>query len=445
MRREHGDRAGRELGRLYEQHGPSTFAYAMHLLRSRADAEDVVQTAFMHAYRALLRGEDLVNPRAWLATVVKRQAISRWQARREVPVEDPAVAVAAPERGDAALDLAEVERVLRSLPRSQHEAFVLRHWSGLSNREIASVLETSESAVESLLVRARAAIMAVSGAAPACADVRDRLASRRRMSLAERRHVSRCADCQTAKLRVSQVAAAAVVAGLLPGAHVAHALAASAPGFSATATGGAGVAVASRAGALAKLGGVKGAAVVVSALAVSAAPLAIPHLVAHARAHPAILAAARGSDADRAASAAVAGDPSTPVAGRPFTGENHRSAGSGSGQSDGSGDKADSGSGGDAGSTSGDQSGAGTVSSAGGDQGGTSGGDQGTAGQGDQGTSSGGDQTGSGSGGAESGSSSGGAGSGSTDSSSGGDQTGSGSAGDQTGSNATSSSDGGGA
>ncbi len=50
--------------------------------------------------------------------------------------------------------------MLWTLPENQHHAFVLRHWSGLSQNEIAEVLETTPSAVESLLVRARATLVA---------------------------------------------------------------------------------------------------------------------------------------------------------------------------------------------------------------------------------------------------------------------------------------------
>ena len=49
--------------------------------------------------------------------------------------------------------------MLWTLPEPQHHAFVLRHWSGLSQNEIADVLETTPSAVESLLGRARLTLL----------------------------------------------------------------------------------------------------------------------------------------------------------------------------------------------------------------------------------------------------------------------------------------------
>jgi DNA-directed RNA polymerase specialized sigma24 family protein len=50
MRRGHGDNgAGRVLAQLYREHAAAVFAYAFHLVGSRQDAEDMVQTAFLHS------------------------------------------------------------------------------------------------------------------------------------------------------------------------------------------------------------------------------------------------------------------------------------------------------------------------------------------------------------------------------------------------------------
>ena len=131
------------------------FAFALHLCGSREDAEDVVQTAYLHAFRALSSGERLVNPRAWLMVVVRRQVYNLWRARRETALADVAETAVEASDGEVLAELRRVRMVLFSLPESQHQAFVLRHWSGLSNSEIAAVLNTSESAVETLLHRAR--------------------------------------------------------------------------------------------------------------------------------------------------------------------------------------------------------------------------------------------------------------------------------------------------
>jgi RNA polymerase sigma-70 factor, ECF subfamily len=225
-------RAGRVLAGLYEEHGRAVFAFALHLSGTREDAEDVVQSAFLQAFRALEAGERLVNPRAWLMVVARRQVYNLWRSRRESARGDLAEAIIETSDGEALSELRRVRMVLFSLPESQHQAFVLRHWSGLSNREIADVLETSESAVETLLVRARSAILAEGhGANDACAAVRERLAAARATSRLDAEHIGRCKRCSRAKERLVRITAAAAVAALVPRAHVAQALAAAIHGF----------------------------------------------------------------------------------------------------------------------------------------------------------------------------------------------------------------------
>jgi RNA polymerase sigma-70 factor (ECF subfamily) len=208
------------------------FAFALHLCGSREDAEDVVQAAYLHAFRALSAGEQLVNPRAWLMVVVRRQVYNLWRGRRETALAElPEATVEAPD-GEAAAELRRVRMVLFSLPEAQHQAFVLRHWSGLSNREIAAVLDTSESAVETLLVRARGTILASGeGVEDACAGVRDRLAQAGAASQLDLAHIGRCKGCGRAQERLARITAAAAVVALVPRAHVAQALAAAVPGF----------------------------------------------------------------------------------------------------------------------------------------------------------------------------------------------------------------------
>jgi hypothetical protein len=137
-----------------------------------------------------------VNPRAWLITVVKRQAFNRWRDRREVPSSGSMPEAGWIDDDSAADEIARVRLLLYSLPEAQHQAFVLRHWSGLSNREIAGVLDTSESAVESLLVRARAAIVAPGTADEECFALRRQLTDDRDLTSAQSRHVARCKGCR---------------------------------------------------------------------------------------------------------------------------------------------------------------------------------------------------------------------------------------------------------
>ncbi len=81
-----GDRDA--YGILIDRHGEGATRFALRILRGRADAEDVVQEAWLHAFFELaqLRARDRFV--AWLLGIVVNLAKSRLRARRETPVED---------------------------------------------------------------------------------------------------------------------------------------------------------------------------------------------------------------------------------------------------------------------------------------------------------------------------------------------------------------------
>ena len=226
---------GRVLTELYKEHSAEAFRYALHLTGRRADAEDVVQQAFLQAHRHLEMGRELVSPRAWLLTAVKHRAYNLARDRREMPV-DQATLPAQPREAsrDEAAELAEVRGMLWTLPEAQHQAFVLRHWSGLSQNEIAAVLETTPAAVESLLVRARSALVrSHESASETCSRVRSRLLDSAALATSDDAHIGSCRECRHAHARLARAANLAGSLALVPGTHVADSLARLVPGFSA--------------------------------------------------------------------------------------------------------------------------------------------------------------------------------------------------------------------
>src|SRR5687767_543488 len=64
-----GIRAARELDELYRAHAPEIYRYVYAVLGNRADAEDITQTTFVNALRALERGEQPRRPTNWLITI----------------------------------------------------------------------------------------------------------------------------------------------------------------------------------------------------------------------------------------------------------------------------------------------------------------------------------------------------------------------------------------
>jgi RNA polymerase sigma-70 factor, ECF subfamily len=190
--------ASAEVDRLYRRHADEVLRYVMLVLRSRTDAEDVVQATFIRAFRALSRGERVQKPRNWLIKIAHnecRRALAA-RSRRAIEVELEEIPVEPVESGRAE----SLRAALYQLAPKQREALVLRELEGRSYTEIASTLEVSESAVETLLFRARRAVREqledVLGCEAACGLIQqETLSDEQRRQL--RAHTRACSACAT--------------------------------------------------------------------------------------------------------------------------------------------------------------------------------------------------------------------------------------------------------
>jgi RNA polymerase sigma factor (sigma-70 family) len=150
-------------------HLDAAFNYARWLTKNDADAEDVVQDAYVRALRffSSLRGEDA---RAWLLTIVRNTWYGRFPKRAggammTVVDENP------DDRADASLDpearliqqqtVEQVRGALEALPSDFREVLVLRELEGLSYKEIAAVVGVPIGTVMSRLARARERLLGV--------------------------------------------------------------------------------------------------------------------------------------------------------------------------------------------------------------------------------------------------------------------------------------------
>ncbi len=127
-----------------------------------AAAEDVVQDAFVRAWRALPRFRGDAQMGTWLYRIVVRQAANhrRWRAVRDRFARERAAdppAWGTPSTGDPVLRR-RVAEALDALPRLQREAFVLVALEGFTAGEAAGMMGRAEGTVKSHLHRARTAL-----------------------------------------------------------------------------------------------------------------------------------------------------------------------------------------------------------------------------------------------------------------------------------------------
>jgi RNA polymerase sigma factor (sigma-70 family) len=149
-----------QAGLLYERYSSKILGYCRRRLPSREEAEDAVQHTFLNAYRSLRTGVVPHAEAAWLYKIAENVCHERrrsaWRRSRiEIVSDDGELreAVAAPVSEHD--ELAGLADALAELTPNQRRAILLREWQGLSYREIATELETTEAAIETLLFRAR--------------------------------------------------------------------------------------------------------------------------------------------------------------------------------------------------------------------------------------------------------------------------------------------------
>jgi RNA polymerase sigma factor (sigma-70 family) len=160
-----------EFERVAMPHTKAAFDLARWLTRDEHDAEDVVQEAYLRAFK-YFDGFNGSDARTWLLAIV-RNTFYTWREKQavrenEIPLaaregadeESEMELVSSTEDGpaarmDRASDQRLVDRAIRALPVEFREAIVLRELEDLSYKEIATVLEVPLGTVMSRLARGR--------------------------------------------------------------------------------------------------------------------------------------------------------------------------------------------------------------------------------------------------------------------------------------------------
>lgn len=150
---------------LYDRFAARVMGLALRIVRSRADAEDVVQEVFVQAWRQMARFDDTRGALgAWLFTITRTRALDRLRrraVRRETeapPPEQAAFPAAAPQPEHALA----VRQALAGLAPGSRAMLELAYYEGLSHSEIATRLRqplgTVKTRIRAAMLQLRAAL-----------------------------------------------------------------------------------------------------------------------------------------------------------------------------------------------------------------------------------------------------------------------------------------------
>ncbi len=152
-------------------HADGLYRLAIRLMEDEAEAEDVLQEAFLSAFKAIGSFDGRSSLATWLHRITYNAALMRLRKRQPEPisVDEPHLA---PDGGEmprqffdwcclpeAELETgearAELDQAIRELPEKLKAVFILRELEGQSTNETAEILEISADAVKVRLHRAR--------------------------------------------------------------------------------------------------------------------------------------------------------------------------------------------------------------------------------------------------------------------------------------------------
>ena len=189
---------------LYERHHRALLAFCRHMLGTREEAEDAVQSTFLAAYHDLRTDDERpIHLQPWLFTIARHRCLRVLRTRRpraEADLEQHPVATEGlGEQVQRRADLRELLADVGRLPEDQRAALLLAELHAMSHRDIAAVLDVPAQKVKALVFQARSSLIASRRArAVPCSEVRAQLGELTGGSLRRRelqRHLRDCPGC----------------------------------------------------------------------------------------------------------------------------------------------------------------------------------------------------------------------------------------------------------
>jgi len=153
-----GDQSG--YRRLYLQYARAMYNTSLRILNNDSDAEDILQEAFIDAFRSLNSFEYRSTFGAWLKRIVINKSINLLKSRKHViiPFDEQGELISTEEQNDdEELDL-KIEKIrdaIRQLPDGYRTVLSLYLVEGFDQEEIASIMGITHSTVRTQYMRAK--------------------------------------------------------------------------------------------------------------------------------------------------------------------------------------------------------------------------------------------------------------------------------------------------
>jgi len=150
---------------LYKLYAKAMFNVSMRITNDYAEAEDVLQEAFISAFKNLHTFKSEASFGSWLKKIVVNAAINAIRKRRSelVPLEERVVGEVPDEvaEDDTEWQVEKVRRAIQKLPDGYRVVLSLYLLEGYDHAEIAEIMEITESTSKSQYSRAKKKLMEI--------------------------------------------------------------------------------------------------------------------------------------------------------------------------------------------------------------------------------------------------------------------------------------------
>lgn len=156
------------LEQIYNEHKGLVYNLCLNYLQNTEDAEEVTQDVFVKIYQKLNSFNNKSTVKTWIYRITINQCLDFLKAKKSkkrfgftIPIYDNSESLSYSDFKHPGILLVHQEatenllKLINELPLNQKTALLLKAIEGLSQKEISSIMKTSEKAVESLLSRAK--------------------------------------------------------------------------------------------------------------------------------------------------------------------------------------------------------------------------------------------------------------------------------------------------
>lgn len=152
---------GEAFREFYNRALPVVYGYFFRRCGGRRDiAEELTQETFVAAVRSLKRGPKVNAPLPWVRSIARRRLVDFYRSEnRRRTAGQQFSDESLPQRSITTVAEVRLLTALDEVPQMQRLALVLRYVDDLSVREVASLIDKSERATESLLTRGRRSLL----------------------------------------------------------------------------------------------------------------------------------------------------------------------------------------------------------------------------------------------------------------------------------------------